>query len=142
MDTNKVVASKKESCGAKNSFKFFVGYNDDDVIRLLCIRLPQMTGYAKKFHEITTMSFGVNNKLLLKNYNKRWEKVEKLTKIDFESKPVYDDEYIETNIKRYTDSIITNSDNKEMPKDGFSCECLFIIILLLKRIKSIILKRF
>ena len=27
----------------KNSFK----YNDNNVIRPLCIRLPQMTGYAK-----------------------------------------------------------------------------------------------
>ena len=37
-----------------------------------------MTGYAKKFNENTTMSFRANNKHLLKNYNKIWEKVEKL----------------------------------------------------------------
>ena len=55
-----------------------------------------MTGYAKKFNEIVTMSFRANNKQLLKNYNKIWEKVEKLMRIDFESKPVYgdDDKYI------------------------------------------------
>ena len=43
------------------------------------------------------MSFRVNNKELLKNYNKKWGKVEKLMKIDFESKLVYgdDDKYIE-----------------------------------------------
>ena len=43
------------------------------------------------------MSFRVNNKQLLKNYNKIWEKLEKLMKIDFESKLVYGDEdkYIE-----------------------------------------------
>ena len=49
------------------------------------LRLPQMTGYAKKN---ATMSFKANNKQLLRNYNKIWEKVEKLLKIDFESKPV------------------------------------------------------
>ena len=48
-------------------------------------------------------SFRVNSKQLLKNYNKICEKVEKLLKIDFESKPVYgdDDKYIKTKIKIY-----------------------------------------
>ena len=42
------------------------------------------------------MSFRVNNKQLLKNYNKIWGKVEKLTRIDFERKAIYgdDDKYI------------------------------------------------
>ena len=63
----------------KNSrIKYFIGYNDNDVIRPLCVRLPQMTGYARKFDENATMSFRANNKQLLKNYNKIWEKVEKL----------------------------------------------------------------
>ena len=26
----------------KSSFKYFIGYNDDDYIRPLCIKLPQM----------------------------------------------------------------------------------------------------
>ena len=37
---------------------------------------------------------------IFKNYNKIWGKVEKLMKINFESKPVYghDDKYIKTKI--------------------------------------------
>ena len=98
IDANKILISKKEPYGTKNSYKYFIGYNDNDVIRPLCIRLPQMTGYAKKFDKNVTMSFRVNNKQLLKNYNKIWEKVEKLLNIDFESKPGYgdDDKYIKT----------------------------------------------
>ena len=38
------------------------------------------------------MSFRVNNKQLLKNYNKIWQKNEKLLRTDFESKPVYGDD--------------------------------------------------
>ena len=41
-----------------------------------------MTGYARKFDENVTMSFRVTNKQLLKNYNKIWEKIEKLIKVD------------------------------------------------------------
>ena len=60
-----------------------------------------MTGYFKEFNWIITMSFRVNNKQLLEKYNKIWEKVEKLMRIDFESKPVYgdDNKYIKTKIQ-------------------------------------------
>ena len=75
------------------------------------------------------MSFRVNNKQLLKNYNKIWEKTEKLMRTDFESKPVYgeDNKYIK--IKIYADSIVTNFHNKKMPKEKPSYKCLLIIIL-------------
>ena len=91
VDVNKILVSKKEPCGTKNALKYFIGYNDNDVIRLLCLRLPQITGYARKFDENATMFFRANNKQLLKNYKKIWVKIEKLMRIDFESKPVYGD---------------------------------------------------
>ena len=101
IDVNKILVSKKEAYGTKNASKYFIGYSNNGVIRPLFLRLPQMIGYAKKFNENVTMSFRANNKQLSKNYNKIWEKVEKLLKIDFESKPVYgdDDNYIKTHLK-------------------------------------------
>ena len=75
IDVNKILVSKKEPFGTKNALKYFIGYNDNDVIRPLCLRLPQMTGYAKKFNQNATMSFRVNDKQLLKNYKKIWEKL-------------------------------------------------------------------
>ena len=65
VDVNKILVSKKEPYGTKNVLKYFIGYNDNDVIRPLYLRLPQMTSYAKKFNENITMSFRVNNKQLL-----------------------------------------------------------------------------
>ena len=93
-----ILVSKKESYGNKNSLKYFIGYNDNDIIRQLCIKLSQMTGYVRKFDEKATMSFIVKDKQLLKKYIKTWEKIEKLMKINFESSPVYcdDDKYIKT----------------------------------------------
>ena len=70
LDVNKILISKKESYGTKNSLKYFIGYNDDDAIRPLCIKLPQMIGYVENFDSNKTMSFKVSNNKLLKKYNK------------------------------------------------------------------------
>ena len=83
VDVNEILVSKKEPYDTKNALKYFIGYNDNDVIRPFCLRLPKMTGYTRKFKENTTMSLRVNNnnnnnnnnKQLFKNYNKIWEKV-------------------------------------------------------------------
>ena len=90
-----------------------------------------MTSYARKFDENATMSFMANDKQLLKNYNKIWEKVEKLLKIEFESKPVYGDDgkYIKTKIKIYADCMITNFRNKKMLKEKIPCKFLSMIML-------------
>ena len=42
-----VEVNKKEFKHSDNGFKYFVGYKDDDIIRPLCIVLPQMSGYIK-----------------------------------------------------------------------------------------------
>ena len=65
-DVDKILVSKKEPYGTKNTLKYFIGYNDNDIIRPLCLRLLQTTGYVKNFNENTTMSFRVKNKQHLK----------------------------------------------------------------------------
>ena len=133
IDVNKILVSKKEQYGKYNSFKYFIGYNDNDVIRPLCLKLSKMTGYINEFNEnknTIIMSLRVNDEQLFKKYNKIWEKVEKLMRIDFESKPVYgdDDKYIKTKIKIYAGSVITNFHNKKMPKEKAPCKCFSIIM--------------
>ena len=51
INVNNILVSKKEPYVNKNSFKYFVEYNDNDIIRPLWIKLPQMTGHAGKFDE-------------------------------------------------------------------------------------------
>ena len=89
IDVNKILVSKKEPYGIKKSFKYFIGYNDNDVIRPLCLELLKMTGYIRKCKENKykenksrenkskeniTMSLRVNDKQLFKNYDKIWKK--------------------------------------------------------------------
>ena len=74
-DINKILVSKKEIYSKYNSFKYFIGYTDNDAIRPLYLWLSQMTGYINKFDENKiTMSLMIKDKQLLKNYNKIWKK--------------------------------------------------------------------
>ena len=50
-DVNKVLVSKKEQYGKYNSFKYFTGYNDNDVVRPLYLFISQPTGYINKFEK-------------------------------------------------------------------------------------------
>ena len=77
------------------------------------------------------MSLRVNDKQLLKNYNKIWEKIEKLMRIDFGSKPVYgnNDKQIKTKMIKYADHLITNFHKKKMLKENVPCKCSSIIML-------------
>ena len=66
IDVNKILVPKGEPYGTKNSFKYFIGYNDNDVIRPLCINLLQMTSYVRKFEGIRQCLL----RLLISNYQK------------------------------------------------------------------------
>ena len=82
VDVNKILVSKKEKYGKYNSFKYFIGYNENDVIKPLYLELSQMNGYINKHKNknknknknTITMSLMVKDKQLFKNYNKIWKK--------------------------------------------------------------------
>ena len=63
IDVNKILVSKKEQYGKHNTFKYFIGYNDNDVIRLLYLIILQTTDYINKFNENKiTISFMIQDK--------------------------------------------------------------------------------
>ena len=57
-DVNKILLSKKVPYGTKNSFKYFIWYNDGDS-RPLYIELPQIIKYAKYFDTNKAISLKV-----------------------------------------------------------------------------------
>ena len=67
IDVNKISISKEEPYGTKKSLKYLIGYDDNGVIRPLCIKLPQMIDYVKCFDSNKIMSFEIIDKKLLKN---------------------------------------------------------------------------
>ena len=86
INVNNILVSKKEKYGKYNSFKHFIGYKDNNIIKSLYLELPQTTGYINKFNElknknknknknIITMFLKVKDKKLFKNYNEIWKKL-------------------------------------------------------------------
>ena len=48
VDTNKIAVSDKLK-HSEEGFKYFIGYQEDEIVKLLCIILPQMNAYIKYF---------------------------------------------------------------------------------------------
>ena len=127
LDANKIFVSKKEPYGTKGSFKYVIEYSDNDNIKPLCIRLPQMIGYVKCFDSNKTMSFKViDKKLLIKKYSKIWEGVSNSMNIEFDSDNV---KYIKTKIRSYGDKVNTSFQGKKVLKENASYKCLSLIML-------------
>ena len=96
----------------------------------MCLKLPQINAYAKYVDENSKlMNLLVNDKKILEKYSEIWNKIKTLIKEEFNSKPVYNDKYMKTNIKIYNDRIYTNFQHNKIPKDDESCACLSVILL-------------
>ena len=121
IDAEKILVSKKESYGKKGNIKYFVGYNDENVVRPLCVKFPQMVGYVKNFDDNKMMSFRVNDKKMLKKYNKIWDIVVDLLDVQFDSYPVYgnNEKYIKTKRRMHEDRVITNFQGKKSTQRKF-----------------------
>ena len=91
-NTNNIVVSYRIKHN-DDGFKYFIGYShDDNVIRPLCIVLPQMSGYIKYFDNGgKNMSFKIEDESVYLNYTEICNKFKDILNIKFHSQPIYDD---------------------------------------------------
>ena len=91
-----------------DGFKYFIGYKEDDIVKPLCIILPQMSGYINYFaNGGKNISFVIKDDMLDK-YNEIWNKINKTLNIKFHSTPVYDEKYIKAKVKEFNGVIKPN----------------------------------
>ena len=94
VDINKIVISDKFKHSDK-CFKYFIGYKDDNIVRPLCIILPQMSGYIKYLETGgKSMSFMIEDDSILNKYNEICNKIKRTLTIKFHSMSIYDEKYI------------------------------------------------
>ena len=134
IDINKILISKPESYDKNNMRKYIIGYNDN-TISSLQLSLPKMTGYLNIFKDGTRkMSFLTDNNEFLERYTTIWEKISDLVNKKFDSDPVYNNKYINTEIRSYNNDIKTNFhdiDNKDnkLREENKAYKCMSLISL-------------
>ena len=122
------------SCRIKHNddgSKCFLGYShDDDVIRPLCILLPQMSGYIKYFDNGgKSISFKIEDESVYLKYTEIWNKVKDILNVKFHSQPIYGDKYIKTKVKTFNNMINTLFSAEEIPKERIHYICIAAICI-------------
>ena len=85
-----------------DGFEHFTGYKKGEIIKSLCIILPQIIGYIKYFENgAKNMLLQIKNDDVLNKYNEIWNKVKKKLNIKFHSMPVYDEKYINAKVREF-----------------------------------------
>ena len=89
-----------------------------------------MNAYAKCFDkDLKYVNLLVNDIEILEKYTEIWNKIKSLIKKEFNSEPVYNDKYIKTKIKIYSDKVYRNLQHNKIPNDYEYCACLSVILL-------------
>ena len=113
-----------------DGFKYFIGYKEDEIVKPLCIILPQMSGYIKCFKNGgRNMSFVIKDDDVLDKYNEIWNKIKKTLNMKYLSMLFYDEKYIKAKVKEFNGAIKTNVLNDEIPKDGVHYACIACITI-------------
>ena len=110
------------------SFKYFIGYQEGEIVKPLCIILPQMSGYIKYFENGgKNMSFLIKDDEVWEKYEQIWDVIKNKLKIKFHSLPVYDKKYLMTKVREYDGVIKTNFLGNNMPKENMHYTCIACI---------------
>ena len=79
--------------------KYFIGYNEGEIVKPLCIILPEMSGCINYFENGgKNMSLLIKDEDVLDRYNQIWN-VKKRLNIKFHSMTVYGEKYIKAKIR-------------------------------------------
>ena len=124
VDLNKIVVSKKWKIN-DTTYKHICGYLNNDTIHSLCVILPQMDGYIKYFDDGgKSMSFVTNDERIYEKYNKIWEVIRNLLKIDFTVNPIRDYKYLIAKLKifdRINRTTFNNNNSIPIEKNHYIC---------------------
>ena len=115
VDLSKIVVSSRWKLNDR-TYKYFCGYLNNDVIKPLCVILPQMDGYIKYFDNGgKNMSFVTDDKKVYEKYDGIW---------NVAKGPIRDDKYILAKLKIFKKKNLTTFNNNNivpMEKTHYIC---------------------
>ena len=113
-----------------DGFKYFIGYKGGEIVKPLCVILPQMTGSTKYFENGgKNMSFVIKGDYVLDKYNEFWDKIKEILNIKFHSMPGYNEKYIRAKVREFNGVIKTNFLGNKIPKENVHYTCIACITI-------------
>ena len=129
VNVDQIVVSDKFKY-SDDSFEYFIDYKEGEIVKLLCIILPQKIGYIKYFENRgKNMSFVIKDDDVLDKYNEIWDKIKETLSIKFHSTPVYNEKYIKAKVREFNGVIKTNFLGDEIPKESMHYTCIACITI-------------
>ena len=129
VDLDQIVVSYKLKHN-EEGFKYFIGYLKDEIVKPLCIILPQMNGYIKYFENASTnMSFLIKDHEVWDKYDKVWDVIKNKLNIKFHSEPVYKYQYLKAKVREFNGVVKTNFLNNGMPKENIHYSCIACVTI-------------
>ena len=111
-------------------FKYFIGYQEGEIVKPLCIILPQMSGYIKYFENGgKNMSFLIKDDEVWDKYDKIWDVIKDKLGIKFHSEPVYEYRYLKAKVREFDGVIKTNFLGNDVPKENMHYTCIACITI-------------
>ena len=100
-------------------FKYFIFYNESEIVKSLCIILPQLNAYIKYFgNGGKNISFVTKDDDVLDKYNEIWDKVKGKLNIQFHSMSIFDEKCIKAKVTEFDGVTKTNVLGDKIP-DNF-----------------------
>ena len=105
--------------------KYFSGYLNNDVIKPLCVNLPQMNGYIKYFDDGgKNMSFVTDDEKVYEKYDEIWNVVKRFLKLKFTVGPIRNDKYILAKLKIFKKKNLSTFNNNIVSKEKNHYICI------------------
>ena len=129
VNVDQIVVSYKFKHNSE-SFKYFIGYKEGEVVKPLCIILPQIGGYIRYFENGSkNVSFLIKDDEMWDKYNEIWYVIKDKLCITFHSKPVYEQKYLKAKVREFDGAIKTNFLGNDMPKENMHYTCIACITI-------------
>ena len=129
LNIDQIVVSDKFN-HINNGSRYFIGYQEGEIVKPLCIILPQMSGYIKYFENGgKNMSFLIKDDEVWEKYEQIWDVIKNKLGIKFHSEPVYEYKYLKTKVKEYDGVIKTNFLDNDVPKENKHYTCIACITI-------------
>ena len=142
--TDKIVVSDQFR-HSEEDFKYFIGYQEDEIVKPLCIILPQMNDYVKYFENGgKNMSLSIKNDEVGQKYEEIWNVIKNKLSIKFHSQPIYKNKYLKAKAREFNGSIKTNFLGNDLIKENtyYTCIACIIVDSIIKMNKKKIIHKF